>query len=262
MQDCLGTYHHSLFKDVWTDVLFELAHPNNPFRHYFDTYVAVVLWMVFSRVYVDAMDDAVSSIDPAMPIATPADNYLLVRTILRESMEDMKKQQGDWSDRKPHADFVDPEHGLYREIVWTVKPVAPAAAPTAPVPPKDISIPGANLERNQKKRAVEKAKKDAAKKKQASAGPAGQPNPVVTTPPVPPVVTGPCLVYLAEQAGFLINKQPIKCGGRSGSCRNGFHATLKSMTRKQCVAEAKTSTWKYAAGVASDFAAANSSLFA
>ena len=242
MQDALAAYHDALFGNVWERVIDEIAHVNKPLRFYTDVFIAVQLWRVICLPYADAMDERASSLDPSHSIATPADNYALIRRSIVDSMDGMRAMTGVWAERKPHFDFMDKEAGLLKQVVWPAK----AAAPKAPLDP-------AGKKRKAEKAAAAKTAKSA--KKVTGAG--GAPK---------TAHKGPCIYNLASQLKIKIGTRTAQCGTdmlkTNGVCLSGWHCDIASMTRAQCEKIATDSTWAKASVVLAGIKAADAKSFA
>ena len=261
MQDALGTFHDAVFKDVFVDVIQQCTHANKPFRHFTNSFVAVHLWILVCRPYMDAMDEAESQFvfpgtppPPPMPIANPGDNYAILRKVLKASMEAMVAREGVWAERRPHEDFMDKEHGLFKQVLWVTKGSVPSSTETPAAAPT-------KLKRGEKRKAA---------KALAAASPKPTPSPgvaVVTPPPVTPS-PGPCIFDLARQCKITLKDRIIKCAWEpkvppvvGDQCKRGFHCDIASMTRKDCLACAKDSSWTHAPVVLAGFKAAKDSVF-
>ena len=232
----MAAYHDALFGDIWERVIDEIAHVNKPLRFFTDVFIAVQLWRVISLPYADAMDERASSFDPKHAIATPADNYALMRKSIGDSMDGMLAMTGVWAERKPHFDFMDKEAGLLKQVVWPAK----APAPKTPVDP-------AVKKRKAEKAVAAKAGKTA--KKVAGAG--GAPR---------TAHKGPCIYNLASQLKIKIGTRTAQCGTdmlkTHGVCLSGWHSDVASMK------VATDSTWSKASVVLAGVKAADAKCFA
>ena len=237
MQKAMACYHDAVFQNVFSDVLDQLEHTNNPFRHYTNAFIAVQLWIVVCRPYVDAMDEATSQIPVAIgrtppPRATPADNHHVMRESLRNLMADLVSKTGVWAERKPHEDFTDKEHGLYGQVRW-----------------RSSVSPKGEKKRKEKGGETPRAKKSKADK-------LGTSN------------TAPCLLHLAAACKVKINKKPAVCNWKPKApavkgdcCPRGWHCDVASMTRKDCEEVAAASKWRYAQELLAGIKAADASIF-
>ena len=229
LQNAMAAFHDAVFSDVWAAVVEQITHVNRPFRHYTDMFIAVQIWRLLCHPYADAMDEVTSQIDVGtgspMPIASPADNYALLKATIKSSMADLVAQRGVWAELKPHFDFMDKETGLFKQVVWSgsigkKRPKAPAAAAN----PKKPKAPAA----------------------------------------AKPAAAGPCLYFLAQQLKVLHGKMKITCGSKAklgGVCPSGWHTDVLSMTRAQCEDVAKTHPGKMAPVVLAAIVAADPKCF-
>ena len=250
MQDALATYHDAIFKDVWEEALVQVTHVNKPLRHYTDVFIAVQLWRIICLPYADAMDEKHSSLVPSHPIASPADNYALIKKSVADSMTDMLAGNGVWAERKPHFDFMDKEAGLFKQVIWMAvrEQVASPFGPTQ-----------AKKEKDKKRKAEEAEGKIALALKRTKAKGAAK-------VPAKAAHDGPCIYHLAGQLKIKVSNRVVSCGTQmlktNGVCLSGWHCDVASMTRAQCEKVASASTWAQAPVVLAGVKAADAKSFA
>ena len=251
MASAMCVFYDAIFADVFAPVVEQLDSPDNPFRHYTDAFIAVQLWLVVCRPFRDAMEETHSQIPVSAgfprPIATPADNYALLRLVLKESMDHLEAKTGVWGERKPHEDFNDKQHGLYRRVLW---PTKAAGAPT----PKNPS--GSPLDKKNKKRKAAEAANPKVKVRKPKEGLLGR------------STTEPCLLHLADNLKVKLGAKVVRCNWKprvpavpGDMCPNGVHFDVASMTRKQCADAAQASKWRHAPAILAGIQAAPAALF-